>query len=131
MKYLNKSIYAFALVSMAGLWSCSQEDVLQGGDVTASGHPVPVTLTVNRGDAQTRTVLSENTATGGLNDVWEEGDKLAVYSSDGAKAGELVITDGVGEDTGVFTGVITSENGQYDFNLWYTDPVATGPPQRR
>ena len=126
MKYLNKSIYAFALVGMAGLWSCSQEDVLQGGDVTASGHPVPVTLTVNRGDAQTRTVLSENTATGGLNDVWEEGDKLAVYNSDGAKAGELVITDGVGEDTGVFTGVITSENGQYDFNLWYTDPVATG-----
>ena len=126
MKYLNKSIYAFALVGMAGLWSCSQEDVLQGGDVTASGHPVPVTLTVNRGDAQTRTVLSENTATGGLNDVWEEGDKLAVYNSNGAKAGELVITDGVGEDTGVFTGVITSENGQYDFNLWYTDPVATG-----
>ncbi|MBD5260617.1 MAG: fimbrillin family protein [Bacteroides sp.] len=121
MKYLNKSIYAFALVGMAGLWSCSQEDVLQGGDVTASGHPVPVTLTVNRGDAQTRTVLSENTATGGLNDVWEEGDKLAVFSADARTYyGDLVITEGWGEGTGVFSGVLENvENGTDDYFLWY------------
>lgn len=127
MKFLKKSIYALSLVSMMGLWSCSQEEMLPGGDVTAKGHLVPVTLTVSRGDAQTRTELSENYATGGLNDVWESGDKLAVYNSEGAYAGELTIGEGVGTDTGVFSGEVTAEDGlNQEFNLWYTDPVATG-----
>ena len=127
MKYLNKSIYAFALVGMAGLWSCSQEDVLQGGDVTASGHPVPVTLTVNRGDAQTRTVLSENTATGGLNDVWEEGDKLHVYNSEGKEVGTLTITEGFDTPTGVFYGEVEAEQGEQELALWYYDDVESNP----
>ncbi|MDE7419652.1 MAG: hypothetical protein K2N35_05545 [Muribaculaceae bacterium] len=109
-----------------GLWSCTSDEVLPGGETSLKGHSVPVTLTVSRGEAQTRTILSENNVTGGLNDVWESGDKLAVYNSEGVKAGELVIGEGVGTDTGVFTGTVTAENGQYDFNLWYTDPEATG-----
>ena len=123
MKYLNKSIYAFALVGMAGLWSCSQEDVLQGGDVTASGHPVPVTLTVNRGDAQTRTrtVLSEN-PDGTLNDIWSDGDKLAVYSADGKiYHGDLTIVEG-GSSEGVFSGTLDNvTDGTADYYLWYVN----------
>ncbi len=109
-----------------GLWSCSQDEALPGGQTTAKGHPVPVTLTVSRGDAQTRTELSENLATGGLNDVWESGDKLTVYDADGLYAGELIISDGFGTDTGVFSGTVTAEPGQHEFNVWYTDPEATG-----
>ncbi len=126
MRLINKSIYALALASMMGLWSCSQDEALPGGQTTAKGHPVPVTLTVSRGDAQTRTELSENLQNGGLNDVWESGDKLAVYNAEGLYAGELTISDGWGTDTGVFTGEVTAETGQHEFNLWYTDPEATG-----
>ena len=126
MKYLNKSIYAFALVGMAGLWSCSQEDVLQGGDVTASGHPVPVTLTVNRGDAQTRTVLSEN-ETGGLNDVWVSGDVLHVYNKAGEEVGTLNLQSGEDTSVGVFSGLVNAEQGEQDLNLWYYGDVESNP----
>ena len=113
------------MMSVMGLWSCSNDEMLPGGS-DLQGHPVTLTLTVNRGDAQTRTELSENTQTGGLNDVWESGDKLTVYNAEGVKAGELIIGEGVGTDTGVFTGEVTATDGQHDFNLWYTDPEATG-----
>ena len=94
---------------------------MQGGDVTVKGHSVPVTLTVSRSDAQTRTALSENTATGGLTDLWKQGDKLAVFSSD-AKTyyGDLEITEGWGEDTGVFSGILENVvDGTDDYSLWY------------
>ena len=125
MKLIKNSIYALSMMSVMGLWSCSNDEMLPGGS-DLQGHPVTLTLTVNRGDAQTRTELSENTQTGGLNDVWESGDKLTVYNADGVKAGELIIGEGVGTDTGIFTGEVTATDGQHDFNLWYTDPEATG-----
>ena len=119
MKYLNKSIYAFALVGMAGLWSCSQEDVLQGDDVTASGHPVPVTLTVNRGDAQTRTVLSENNEAG-LTSVWEDTDVLYVYDTNGIEVGTLNLDEKVSPSVGVFSGTIEANDGEnQEYNVWY------------
>lgn len=121
MKFLKKSIYALSLVSMMGLWSCSQEEMLPGGDVTAKGHPVPVTLTVSRSDAQTRTELSENYATGGLNDFWEQDDRLHVYNAQGTEVGTLKITEGVGTDTGVFYGEVTAEQGEQELSLWYYD----------
>lgn len=125
MKFLKKSIYALSLVSMMGLWSCSQEEMLPGGDVTAKGHPVPVTLTVSRSDAQTRTELSENTETGGLNDVWKDGDKLAVYSEDGLiHHGYITITDGQETSVGVFSGTLENvSDGEADYYLWYSDPT--------
>lgn len=117
MNFFKKTIYALSLVSMMGLWSCSQEDVLSTD--TVKGHPVQLTLTVNRGEVQSRTVLSENAATGGLNDKWIEGDMLKVYNSAGQKIGELNLIEGADTDKGVFTGTVTAENGTANYRVWY------------
>lgn len=119
MKHLHKSIFSLALASLLSLASCSQEDVLSGGTDTVKGHPVQLTLTVNRGDAQTRTVLSENDKNGGLNDKWVDGDMLKVYNSAGQKIGELNLIEGADTDTGIFSGEVTAENGTSDYRVWY------------
>lgn len=119
MKHLHKSIFSLALASLLSLASCSQEDVLSGGTDTVKGHPVQLTLTVNRGDAQTRTVLSENDKNGGLNDMWVDGDMLKVYNSAGQKIGELNLIEGADTDTGIFSGEVTAENGTSDYRVWY------------
>ncbi|MDE6553250.1 MAG: fimbrillin family protein [Muribaculaceae bacterium] len=126
MKFLNKSIYALSLVGMMGLWSCSQEEMVQGGDVTAKGHSVPVTLTVSRADAQTRTVLSENEF-GGLNDVWVTGDVLHVYNKAGEEVGTLNLQEGEDTSVGVFSGLVNAEEGQQDLNLWYYGDIESNP----
>lgn len=125
MKLLKKTIYALSLMSMVGLWSCSSEEVLPGDTTALKGEKVPVTITVSRDDA-TRTELSENKTNGGLNDVWCTGDKLAVYNADGIKAGELNLIEGEDTSVGIFSGEVTAEEGEHEFNLWYTAPEATG-----
>lgn len=120
MKLINKTIYALALVGMMGLGSCSSDEMLQGGDTSLQGHPVSVTLTVSRGEAQTRTTLSENDK-GGITSVWETGDRLHVYNSAGEKVGILTISDGVGTDTGVFFGSVEAVSGNQELSLWYYD----------
>lgn len=113
------------MMSMIGLWSCSSEEVIPGDATALKGEKVPVTITISRDDA-TRTELSENKTNGGLNDVWSAGDKLAVYNAEGVKAGELTIIEGENSPVGVFSGEVTAEEGEHDFNLWYTAEEATG-----
>lgn len=120
MNFFKKSIYALSLVGMAGLWSCSQEEMLQGGSEPAlKGSPVKLTLTVNRGDAQTRTLLTENDATGGLFSEWSKGDVLYVYDSQKNRLGELTLETGEGTPVGVFSGNITAEEGKHTLTFWY------------
>ncbi len=121
MKLLNKSIYALSLVGMLGLWSCSSEEGLQGGQTEANGQRVPLTLTVSRGDAQTRTILYENEEAG-LDSKWQEGDKVYVYNKNGIQVGELTIESGIGTSVGVFKGEFTGEEGSTDnYAIWYFD----------
>ncbi len=124
MRLINKSISALALASMMGLWSCSQDEMLPGGETSLKGHSVPVTLTVSRGEAQTRTILSENTETGGLNDEWEENDVLHVYGGAesqnyGQKIGTLRLVEKIEPNVGVFTGELTLEEGEQSVSIWY------------
>ena len=95
---------------------------MQGGETSAKGHSVPVTLTVSRADAETRSELSEN-EDGTLSDVWKEGDKLAVYSADGKiYHGDLDITEGQDTSEGVFTGILDNvSDGTADYYLWYVN----------
>lgn len=114
MNFLKKSIYAVSLVGMAGLWSCSQDEMLQDGNQTVDGQTVRLTLTVNRGDAQTRTVLTENNQNGGLISEWEEGDILYVYNTNGDKVGSLAIESGWDSPVGVFSGTVEGvKDGEY------------------
>lgn len=114
MNFLKKSIYAVSLVGMTGLWSCSQDEMLQSGNQTVDGQTVRLTLTVNRGDAQTRTVLSENNQDGGLRSEWEKGDILYVYNTNGDKVGSLAIESGWDSPVGVFSGTVEGvTDGQY------------------
>ena len=115
MKLLNKSIYALALASMMGLWSCTSDEALPG--TTVAGKAVPLSITVSRGDAQTRTIVSENEEAG-LNSVWKEGDVIGLYNSNGDKAGELKLKEGEeNKSSSVFEGTVTGGSGTY--NLWY------------
>lgn len=114
MNFLKKSIYAVSLVGMAGLWSCSQDEMLQSGNQTVDGQTVRLTLTVNRGDAQTRTVLTENNQNGGLTSEWEKGDILYVYNTNGDKVGSLAIESGWDSPVGVFSGTVEGvKDGEY------------------
>ena len=120
MNFFKKSIYALSLVGVTGLWSCSQEEMLSSGaDNTVKGEPVKLTLTVNRGDAQTRTILSEDATTGRLNSDWVEGDELHVYDTDGKEVGTLQIESGFDSSVGVFSGEITAKEGTHQYNFWY------------
>lgn len=115
MKLLNKSICALALASMMGLWSCTSDEALPG--TTIAGKAVPLSITVSRGEAQTRTIVSENDEAG-LNSVWKEGDVIVLYDSEGKEAGRLGLKEGEeNKSSSVFEGTITGDSGTY--NLWY------------
>lgn len=125
MKLINKSIYVLSLASMLGLWSCSADEEVPGMGNT--GKPVPLTITVSRDGAQTRTELSENAA-GGLSDKWLAGDELKIYDSNGNEAGTLRLESGADKATAVFAGELTNgTTGVY--RLWYFgQPVEGGYP---
>lgn len=98
-----------------GLWSCSSDEMLPGNTIT--GDAVPLAITVSRGEAQTRTIVSENNEAG-LTSVWKEGDVIGLYNSNGEKAGELKLKEGEeNKSTSVFEGTVTGGSGTY--NLWY------------
>lgn len=122
MKFLKKSIYALSMMSMLGLWACSSDELLPG--TTIEGDPVSVKITVSRACDQTRTIISENKETGGLNNVWEKDDRLAFFNANGEKAGELVLTEGEGYSTAVFEGEVVGTTG--DYQLWYFGKPADG-----
>ncbi len=120
MNNMNKTLYSLTVASLLAMGACSSEDVLNGGNAYETGHPVQLTLTVNRGDTSTRTVLSENEATGGLNSDWVEDDVLYVYSKDGNKLGSLKIKSGWDTPVGVFSGTIDGvKDGQFVNLLYY------------
>ena len=120
MNLFKKSIYALSLVSMTCLWSCSQEEMLSGdGDLAVKGQPVKLTLTVNRGGVQTRTILTEDASTGGLVSKWKTGDKLYVYDTNGNKVGTLELESLVSPSVGVFSGTVTAEDGIHDYSFWH------------
>ena len=114
------------MMSVMGLWSCSNDEMLPGGS-DLQGHPVTLTLTVNRGDAQTRTELSENTQTGGLNDVWVSGDVLHVYDKTGEEVGTLDLIDGPNTSVGVFKGTVNATQGEQELAIWYYGDVESNP----
>ena len=99
---------------------------MQGGEPSVKGHTVPVTLTVSRGDAKTRTELSENEF-GGLNDVWVTGDILHVYNKAGEEVGTLNLKEGEDTSVGVFSGLVNAEEGQQELNLWYYGDIESNP----
>ena len=128
MKFLNKSIYALSLLSVMGLWSCSNDEFVQEGGQDLQGHLVSVTLTVNRGESQTRTELSENTVTGGLVSKWIDGDKLYVYNDEGTEIGYLdlvEIPDQNQPSVGIFKGNVQANEGVNNLNVWYYNDKAT------
>lgn len=138
MKHLYKSIFSIALAGLLSLASCSQEDMLNGGADTVKGHPVQLTLTVNRGETQTRTVLSENDKNGGLTSKWvmndDKKDKLFVFNSEGVMVGELEIKELIEPSVGVFSGTIEANYGSDNYNIWYYNPdnskIALGKSSR-
>ncbi len=118
MKFYNKILYALSLVSMCGMWACTSDVEYEGGETSTKGHPVSVTLTVSRGEAQTRTEISENNV-GGLDGIWEDEDVLHVYDTDGNDVGTLTLDGKVSPSVGVFSGTLTVEDGEKDYNIWY------------
>ncbi len=103
-----------------GLWSCTSDEALSGGE--AYGEPIPVTITLSRGDAQTRTELSEN-AEGGLDDKWLRNDQLVVINSNNEEVGVLEFVKYVDDskpNEAVFQGTLEGvADGVYDYTLWY------------
>lgn len=103
-----------------GLWSCTSDEALSGGE--AYGEPIPVTITLSRGDAQTRTELSEN-AEGGLDDKWLRNDQLVVINSNNEEVGVLKFVkyvDDLKPNEAVFQGTLEGvADGVYDYTLWY------------
>ncbi len=87
MRLINKSIYALALASMMGLWSCSQDEMMNGGSTSSEGKTVRLTLSVSR-TPETRTILSED-GEGGLLSEWKTTDKIGVMIPKIGKVGEL------------------------------------------
>ncbi|MDE7419650.1 MAG: hypothetical protein K2N35_05535, partial [Muribaculaceae bacterium] len=119
MKHLHKSFFSLALASFLGLASCSQEEMLNGGNSSEISNPVQLTLTVNRGDAGTRTTFTENPANGGLTSEWAEGDVIYVYSSSGNKIGSLTIESGWESPVGVFSGTVKGVKDGDFVSLFY------------
>lgn len=115
MRLRNISIYVLSLAGMLGLWSCSADEEVPG--MGNAGKPVPLTITVSRDGAHTRTELSEN-AEGGLSDKWLTGDELKIYDGEGKEAGTLRLKSGEGANTAVFSGELTSGTPG-DYSLWY------------
>lgn len=120
MKLRNISIYALTMAAGMGLWSCTSDEALSGGE--AYGEPIPVTITLSRGDAQTRTELSEN-AEGGLDDKWLRNDQLVVINSNNEEVGVLKFVkyvDDLKPNEAVFQGTLEGvADGVYDYTLWY------------
>lgn len=120
MKLRNISIYALTMAAGMGLWSCTSDEALSGGE--AYGEPIPVTITLSRGDAQTRTELSEN-AEGGLDDKWLRNDQLVVINSNNEEVGVLEFVKYVDDskpNEAVFQGTLEGvADGVYDYTLWY------------
>lgn len=120
MKFKNISIYALTMAAGMGLWSCTSDEALSGGE--AYGEPIPVTITLSRGDAQTRTDLSEN-AEGGLDDKWLRNDQLVVINSNNEEVGVLEFVKYVDDskpNEAVFQGTLEGvADGVYDYTLWY------------
>ncbi len=120
MKFKNISIYALTMAAGMGLWSCTSDEALSGGE--AYGEPIPVTITLSRGDAQTRTELSEN-AEGGLDDKWLQNDQLVVINSNNEEVGVLKFVKYVDDskpNEAVFQGTLEGvADGVYDYTLWY------------
>lgn len=115
---LNKYIYGLSVFAALALTACSEEVSMPDNGSETVGNPVPMTITVSRGDSQTRTLLTENSA-GGLNDVWKEGDELKVFDNNGALAGSLTLESGYdGESEGVFHGTLTTGT-EGTYYLWY------------
>lgn len=115
---LDRLIYGFSLVGLLGFYSCSSEDGLMQNN-PVKGEQMPLTITVNRGEAGTRTILSENKANGGLTSKWEDGDQLHVYSSTGKDLGTLTIQSGQETSVGVFSGTIDKVTDGQFVSLFY------------
>ncbi len=125
MRLINKSIYALALASMMGLWSCSQEEMLSEV-ANPEGKTVKLTLTVNRAP-QTRTSLSEvqkEDGTGLLSE-WNTTDKLGVIASVTGKVGILEFVeypDPNNKSVAVFEGTLTGvQDGPVQAKIYYCD----------
>ena len=128
MNILKKSIYALSMVGMLGLWACSSEELMDG-ESRPTGKPVALTISVARDGAGTRTAFTENTQTGGLTDVWVEGDYLHVHNATtGEEVGTLRLIEGANESTAVFSGEVNVDgDGEQELALWYYDNVETNP----
>lgn len=107
----NLSILAASLL-LLGLGACSEEKEYSPlGDGT-----VKVTVYATRGEADTRSVLSEEEG-GNLNCAWQTGDQLIVTNANGGKLGVLALTD---EDTGKFEGELVGlSEGKMNLNYFF------------
>lgn len=125
MRLLNKSIFALSFAAMMGLWSCASEEVLPVDQPTA-GDPIILTITVDRGNATTRTLLSDD-GNGGLTSVWKwkdknksDGkDKILLVDTRGNVQAHLYLVDGEGTSKGVFEGTFSNYQEDQVYNLWY------------
>ncbi|MBD5274649.1 MAG: hypothetical protein HDS37_00840 [Bacteroides sp.] len=105
----SKYVYAFAGL-LLGLTACSNEDLTSPSETPVAGKTVHVTLTVDRSNGNTRTVVNENLDGLSLYSKWVEGDKLLVVNSANKQVGELTIVDGFNSSEGVFSGNATLAN---------------------
>ena len=120
MEFLKKSLYTLSAVSMMGLWSCASEEMLPVDQPTATGETITLTVTVDRGNANTRTLLQDD-GNGGLTSVWKgiNKDKLLLVDTRGNVQAHLYLKDGDGCSKGVFEGTFSNYKEDEIYNLWY------------
>ena len=129
-KEMKKNIFAYAAaLLLLGLGACSEEREY----MPQENGTVMMTVYANRGDAATRSDLSE-TAGGDLACAWTKGDQLLVTDAEGKNLGNLNI-DPEDPATGKFTGsiILDIKSGKKTLHYFYLgsaagnlDNVATG-----
>lgn len=101
---------------MLGLTACNSDDLTSPAEV-ASGKAVHVTLTVDRSNVTSRTVVNENEDGLTLYSKWVEGDKLLVVTAN-QEVGELTLDSGAGMSEGVFSGELAVDEAT-EYTVWY------------
>ena len=109
MKLLSSTLATVALVF--AIASCSESVREERTPISEGTH---VTVYATRGDAQTRSLLTEEG--GNLNCAWQKGDQLLVTNTDGKKLGVLDLKD---ESSGKFEGSLLLQNGKMTLNYFF------------
>jgi len=101
MKKILFSMAAAAL--LLNVTSCQNEDIVLQQQEETTSQEFTLQATYGKG---TRTTLESN-GTGGYATKWSAGDQIFVTDGNGLVTGVLTLTEGEGESTGSFSGIVT------------------------